>query len=132
MISRQSNVTSAYVSSVGLSSVFQIGDSFQIKPTTNALAVQREEERFYDFEGDLSMYHAFQQEIPKPIIYEEVTTNFFHENPRINVHFVNVTALSSSAVFHIGSTKDIIAEARVKHIRQLQNLNNRNNLGTET
>jgi len=130
MINRQSNVESAYVNSVGISSVVQVGDSLLIKPKVNALAVQREEERFYGFEGDLSMYQAFQEEIPSPIIYETVTTNFFHENPRINVHSVNITALSSSAVFHIGSTKDIIAEARVKHIRQLQNLDNGNNTDT--
>ncbi|MBU7590980.1 spore germination protein GerPE [Metabacillus halosaccharovorans] len=123
MINRQSNVSSAYVNSVGLSSVFQIGDSFQIKPTTNVLAVQREEERFFDYEGDTSMFQAFQEEIPQPIIYEEITTNFFHEKPMINVSFVNIAALSSSAVFHIGSTKDIIAEARVKHIRQLKGVN---------
>ena len=121
MINRQSSVESAYVNSIGLSSVFQIGDSLQITPTTNALAVQREEERFYGNEGELSMFQSFQEQIPMPIIYESVTTNFFHENPRINVRFVNVAALSSSAVFHIGSTKDIIAEARVKHIRQLKN-----------
>ncbi|WP_175638275.1 spore germination protein GerPE [Metabacillus schmidteae] len=124
MINRQSNVTSAYVNSVGLSSVFQIGDSLQITPTTNVLAVQREEEKFFGYEGDTSMFQAFQEEIPQPIIYEPVITNFFHEIPRINVHSVNVTALSSSSVFHIGSTKDIIAEARVKHIRQLKNNNN--------
>ncbi len=124
MINRMSNVTSAYVNSVGLSSVFQIGDSLQITPTTNALAVQREEERYYGYEGDTSMYQTFQEEIPQPIIYEAVITNFFHENPRINVHMVNITALSSSSVFHIGSTKDIISEARVKHIRQIKDNNN--------
>ncbi len=124
MISRQSNVVSAYVNSVGISSVFQIGDSMQITPKINTLAVQREEELFYDFEGDLSMFQTFKEDIPQPIIFESVTTNFFHEIPRINVYSVNIASISSSSVFHIGSTNDIISEARVKHIRQLKNKNN--------
>lgn len=117
MISRFSNVTTAYVNSMGLSSVFQIGDSMQVKPSVKVLAEQREEERYYGTEGDLSQYPIYEEEIPQPIFYEQLTTNFFHENPSINVHTINIIALSSSAVFHIGSTKDIVCETRTKHIR---------------
>jgi spore germination protein PE len=117
MISRYSNVTTAYVNSVGISSVFQIGDSMEITPAVNVLAVQREEERHYGTEGDLSQYSIYEEEIPQPILYEQLTTNFFHENPRIKVDIVNIIAISSSSVFQIGSTKDIACVNRTKHIR---------------
>lgn len=120
MISRFSNVSVAYVNTIQFSSVFTIGDSKQITPIVKVLAVQREEERYYGKEGDLSQYPIFEEEIPQPIVYEQITTNFFHENPRINVHAINILALSSSAVFQIGSTKDIICETRTKHIRHFK------------
>jgi spore germination protein PE len=120
MISRFSNVNSAYVNSVGISSVFQIGDSRQIKPSVKVFAVQREEERYYGKEGDLSQYPIFEEEIPQPILYEQLTSTFFHENPRINVNTINILSLSSSAVFQIGSTKDIVCETRTKHIRHFK------------
>lgn len=120
MISRHSNVGSAYVNSIGISSVFHIGDSMQVTPKVKALAIQREEERYFGSEGNFSTYPIFKEEIPLPVFYDPIVTNFFHENPKINVHTINITAISSSAVFHIGSTKDIVAESRTKHIRQLK------------
>lgn len=121
MISRFSKVNTVYTNSIGLSSIFTIGDSNQITPSVKVLAVQREHEVYYGKEGNLSQYPIFEEDIPQPILYEQLTTNFFHENPSINVQTINITALSSSAVFHIGSTKDIICESRMKHIRQLKN-----------
>jgi spore germination protein PE len=120
MISRYSNVNTAYVNSVGISSVFNIGDSMEITPSIKVLAVQREEERYHGTEGDLSQYEIFEEEFPQPILYEQITTNFFHENPKITVHTINITAISSSAVFQIGSTKDIVCETRTKHIRHFK------------
>lgn len=117
MISRYSIVKTAYVNSVGISSVFQIGDSMEITPSIKVLAVQREEERHYGTEGDLSQYPIFEEDIPQPILYEQLTTNFFHENPRINVNTINIIAVSSSSIVQIGSTKDIVSENRTKHIR---------------
>ena len=117
MISRFSNVTTAYVNSMGLSSVFQIGDSMQVKPSVKVFAEQREEERYYGAEGDLSQYPTYEEEIPQPLFYEQLTTNFFHENARINVQTIKILAISSASVFHIGSTKDIVCETRTKHIR---------------
>ncbi|WP_226670014.1 spore germination protein GerPE [Metabacillus litoralis] len=120
MISRFSQVTSAYVNSIGISSVFNIGDSQRITPSSRVLAIQREEERYSGDEGDLSEYPIYEEEIPQPQFYENVTTNFFHINPKISVSNVNIIAISSSSVFQIGSTKDIICETRVKNTRQLK------------
>jgi spore germination protein PE len=117
MISRFSIVKTAYVNSIGLSSVFQIGDSMEITPSIKVLAVQREEERHYGTEGELSQYLVFEEEIPQPILYEQLTTNFFHENPKIKVDAIKIISISSSSVFQIGSTKNIVSENRTKHIR---------------
>ncbi|KKI93562.1 hypothetical protein WQ54_02835 [Bacillus sp. SA1-12] len=118
MISRFSSVNSAYVNTVGISSVFNIGDSMQITPSIKVLAIQREHEVYYDEEGNFSEFPIFEEEIPQPVFYEQLTTNFFHKNPKINVNSITVTSISSSAIFQIGSTKDIVCDTRTKHIRQ--------------
>jgi len=117
MISRFSKVNSVYVNSIGLSSVFTIGDSMNITPSVKVFSEQREEEKFFGSEGDLSKYPIFEEEIPYPVFYEQITTNFFHKKPSIQVNTVTVTALSSSAVFQIGSSKDVFCESRTLHIR---------------
>ncbi|MDQ0232246.1 spore germination protein GerPE [Metabacillus malikii] len=117
MISRFSKVKSVYVNSIGLSSVFSIGDSMNITPNVKVLAEQREEEKYFGNEGNLHQYPVFDEDIPYPIFYERITTSFFHENASINVNTVSVTALSSAAVFQIGSSKDIKCESRILHIR---------------
>ncbi|WP_299091827.1 spore germination protein GerPE [uncultured Metabacillus sp.] len=121
MISRFSNVNRAYVNTVGISSVFNIGDSMQITPLIKVLAIQREQEIYYDEEGKFSQFPIFEEEIPQPVFYEQLTTNFFNKNPKINVDSISVTSISSSAILQIGSTKDIVCESRTKHIRQSKN-----------
>ncbi|MGD6817720.1 spore germination protein GerPE [Metabacillus sp. 84] len=119
MYNRNSIVDAAYVNTLGLSSVFQIGDSREIVPKANVFAVQREAEIFYDNEGDFSRYEIFQIPIPRPVRTETVIPSYFHEKPFIRVKFVKLLAVSTSGVFQIGSTDLIDAEARVKHTRQL-------------
>jgi spore germination protein PE len=123
MQNRLSIVDKAYVNSVGISSIFQIGDSVDIVPLVKVYAVQREEEIFYDNEGDLKQYSLYEEKLPKPLITENIQTAFYHENPTIRVGAVKVTSISSSAVVQFGSTNTISAEARVKHIRQLRSRN---------
>ncbi|MBS2968301.1 spore germination protein GerPE [Metabacillus sp. KIGAM252] len=119
MYNRNSIVDAAYVNILGFSSIFNIGDSREILPKANVFAVQREAEVFYDNEGDFSKYDLFQLPIPRPIKSENVVTSYIHEKPFIRTKFVKIIAVSTSAVFHIGSTDLIDMEARVKHTRQL-------------
>ncbi|KZZ84563.1 hypothetical protein AS29_010340 [Bacillus sp. SJS] len=107
------------MNTVGISSVFNIGDSREILPKCNVFAVQREAEVFYDNEGDFSRYDIFQLPMPRPIKSEFVNPVYFHEKPFIRTKFVKILAISTSGVFHIGSTDLIDAEARIKHTRQL-------------
>jgi spore germination protein PE len=125
MINRLSIVNKAYVNSIGISSLFQIGDSVDILPRTNVYAVQRESEIFLGSEGDLKQYSLYSEPLPKPLITEKIQTSFHHENPTIKVGAVKVTSISSSAVVQFGSTNTISAESRVKHIRQLLSENER-------
>lgn len=122
MISRLSNVKTIYVNSVGISSVFTIGDSVNITPVVKVLAVQREEEKFFGNEGDLTQFPIFHKEIIQPVVYEQISTVFFHQTPKITVDHISVTGISSSSVFQIGSSKAINCESRTKHIRHLKDL----------
>ncbi len=120
MLNRLSIVDKAYVDSIGISSIFQIGDSIDIVPKVKVYAVQREADVFYGNEGDLKQYSLYEELLPKPLITENIQTSFFHENPTIRVGAVKVTSISSSSVVQFGSTNTISAEARVKNIRQLR------------
>ncbi|MTH53322.1 spore germination protein GerPE [Bacillus mangrovi] len=119
MYNRNSIVDAAYVNSVGISSVFNIGDSREILPKSNVFAVQREAEVFYDNEGDFNQYDIFKLPVPRPIKTENVIPSYYHERPFIRAKFVKILAISTAAVFQIGSTDLIESEARVKHTRQI-------------
>jgi spore germination protein PE len=118
MLRRLSVVNNIYVNSLGLGSVFQIGDSTNIRPLSRALAVQREYQLFYDEEGNFE-YPVFTKPIPQPLFFEKVYMAEMNEKPTIKVNNISVTAVSSSGVVQIGSTGDISSESRIKHIRQL-------------
>jgi spore germination protein PE len=120
MYHRTSVVNNAFVNSIAFSSIFEIGDAFKIDATTKAIAIQREYPLFVENEADFSRYRVFTEHIPIPVVDEEVRTTFIHENPVISVSSVQVTGISSSSIFQIGSTNHVRSEARIKHIRQLQ------------
>ncbi|MGJ9383421.1 spore germination protein GerPE [Salipaludibacillus sp. CF4.18] len=120
MFKRTSVVNKVHVTDVSLNSVFEIGDSWSIKPRSNALAVQREFERFYGDEGDFDAYPIFTIPLPKTLISEHINFTRVNDSSSIYVNKIDITSASASGVLHIGSTKVIDAESRVKHIRQLQ------------
>ncbi|MFC4322320.1 spore germination protein GerPE [Litchfieldia salsa] len=119
MFRRLSVVESIYVNSVSFSSVLQIGDSSHITPVTQALAVKREYPLFFSNEGNFNEYSVFTRPIPAVSIEESFNMATFNEKPNIKVNTIRVTGASASSVIHIGSTNNIRAEARIKHIRQL-------------
>jgi spore germination protein PE len=118
---RISEVTNIKLQSVNSSSVLQVGDSYKLKPFSRAIAVQREGALFLGEEGDFSKYEIFNMKLPIPYAEESVTTNFINECPAIVTENVYILSLAASSIFHIGSTKIIESEARVKHFRQLIN-----------
>lgn len=120
MMYRNSVVQTLKTQSVSFGGALQIGDSNQVTPVSYALAVQREYPLFFTNEGSFH-YKIFKMKLPTIPITEKMKINIFHENPSIHVNHIDVLGVSSSGVVHIGSTRHIDAEARVKHIRHLYN-----------
>lgn len=116
---RISHVEEINVHALSFSSHFTIGDSAHINAYSKAIAVKREFPRYYGREGNFLAYSLFTRPIPKPIITENVCMNVTNNNPNIQVQKVDVNGIAFSSVFQIGSNKTTIAEARIKHIRQL-------------
>jgi spore germination protein PE len=87
---------------------------------SRALAVQREAEIFYNYEGDYSLFPIFSEPIPlPPIDMDEVLFQKTDLIPFIHVPQINITGVSAASVVHIGNSNHVYMESRVKHIRQL-------------
>lgn len=121
MIFRNSVVGTYKSQIVSFGGIIQMGDSYLLRPVSYALAVQREQEIFFSDEGNFNDYQIFTIQLPNVPITENVVMNVHNENPSIHVNNVYCLGISSSGIVHIGSTKHIISEARVKHIRHLMN-----------
>lgn len=119
MYKRTSLVKAIHVRSVSSSSIFQIGDSTHITPRSKALAVQRQAELFYGYEGNFNQYPIFTKPLAKQQVNENVSFSRYNVSPFIKVNHIDILGTSASAVLHIGSTSTYDAEAIVKHIRQL-------------
>lgn len=118
---RTSKVKFMKVHSVGITSTLQIGDVEEIIPKVKILAVQRYLSLFFGNEGSFNQedFPLFQQPITHLLPETGVSSAFFHEVPVIRVRAVKIAGVSSSSVFQVGSTRRMISEARVKHIRKL-------------
>lgn len=120
---RTALVNHIHVTSLATASTFEIGDSSQIQALSRAIALQREQQLFYSNEMDFSQYDIFQE----PIHFEPVTEPFTFEvesmQPMIKVNEIKVIGVSTSSILHIGNTKNVYLESRVKHIRQLMKRN---------
>lgn len=119
MFRRTSIVPNIYVNSLAFSSVFEIGDAHAIHLDSKAIAVQRQYPLFVEDEADFTNFSIFSEPIPASVLDEPVQSTFIHENPVIKVQSIYLIGASNSSVLQIGSAKQISAEARVKHIRQL-------------
>ncbi|MBT2684284.1 spore germination protein GerPE [Bacillus sp. ISL-37] len=130
MLQRITCVDHIKIDSVSFSSIFQIGDSEQIQAVSRALAVQREAEIFFDNEGNFDAFTVFSEAIPFQAADDENVTFSTHNlNPVLKVRNIDILGASSSSVVHLGNSRNIAMEARVKHIRQL--LPRNNNSGVE-
>lgn len=105
------------VNSLTYSSIFDIGDANTFKPETKALAVQREEGVPSDEGFEFENYDIFEQELPTPPEMALVNQQTYQHNPNITVKNVDITGISTSSLFQIGSIKTIDTMARIKHIR---------------
>lgn len=128
MLQRITCVDHIKIDSVSFSSIFQIGDSEQIQAISRALAVQREAEIFFDNEGNFDVFPIFSEPIPfQPTDEENVVFSTHNLNPVLKVMNIDILGASSSSVVHLGNSRNIAMEARVKHIRQLLPRNDKTN-----
>lgn len=119
MLQRTSFVDTIKVAAATFASTVQLGDSCIINGFSRALAVQREAEIFYTNEGNFSAYPVFTEAIPFQPITEAYSFLPHHTIPAIKVNHVNIIAISSSSILHVGNSQNISMETRVKHIRHL-------------
>lgn len=116
---RKSVVWELSVISIDNSSAVEIGDCDWVAPTSNVLSVQRELAMFRLNEFRLRDYGLFNRPVVHPAVTEHVFMNRIQAYPVIRVGRIRVTALSSSCVIQIGSSRRLHAESRMKHIRHL-------------
>ncbi|MBY4603341.1 MULTISPECIES: spore germination protein GerPE [Bacillus] len=122
MFKRISRIRLIKFNSLGIASVFQVGDTNEIDMSVKVLAVQRSLAVFYSNEGSFNRkeYPIFQQQAVKPIPETGVHSAFCHEVPIIHVRSIKIQGVSSSSVFHAGASSLVRGDARIKHIRQIQ------------
>jgi spore germination protein PE len=118
MLQRISNVDKVKVSIVSYSSVIQLGDSCITNGYSRALAVQREAEEFYGNEGNFPSYSVFTKPIPLPPINEEISMFTHNTKPVIKVNHIDIIGISAASILHVGNTRNVSMEVRIKHIRQ--------------
>jgi spore germination protein PE len=127
MLQRTSAIHLINVDIASFATTIQLGDSCVIDGFSRALAVQREAEIFYGNEGNFSSYPVFSEPIPLPPIDENLTYFVHQLNPVIKVNNIGIIGISSSSVLHVGNSRNVSMEVRVKHIRQLLSKGNDGN-----
>ncbi|SEN13310.1 spore germination protein PE [Mesobacillus persicus] len=119
MLQRTTSVKDIEIDSLAISSVLQIGDSEYIHGFSRAIAVQRQVELFFGNEGNFADYPIFSEPITLPPVSEKIHLTRQNINPFLKVGKIDIIGVSSSAVVHLGNTKHVSLETRIKHIRQL-------------
>jgi spore germination protein PE len=119
MLQRTSCVDTINIKIASFSSTVQLGDSCIINGLSRAIAVQREADVFYGNEGNLSSYRVFSEPIPFLPINEPFSYSRQNPNPLIKVSKIDIIGISSASLLHVGNSRHVSMEARVKHIRQL-------------
>lgn len=118
MLQRISNVDHLYVMVLSYSSIIQLGDSCILNGFSRAIAVQREAEIFHGNEGNFPSYSVFKKPISFLPVHETVTFLPHNPNPIIKVNKINIIGISNSSILHVGNSKNVSMESRIKHIRQ--------------
>lgn len=117
-MTRFSVVKSIKIRSIQIAGTGHFGDSYALVPRSKVLAVARELPIFSDEDDDVSQYEIYTRPIQLPPITDEVQVTRNNEQPYIRAGHISIHGVSTSGIVHIGSTKHIDTEARVKHMRQ--------------
>lgn len=120
MLKRTSIVNDIDTTAMTISSIAEIGDSAYIHAFSRAFALQREEQLFLGDEAQLAHYDIFSRPFPDEPLTEQIHFESIAVNPFIKVGSINITAISSSSILHVGSSRNICLESRIKHVRHLR------------
>nr|WP_280518457.1 spore germination protein GerPE [Lederbergia wuyishanensis] len=119
MWGRNSVVQHILVYSILSNGVLEIGDTVFLRPSTQALAVQRQQELYFGKEANYQP-RIFSENIPiPPFAFPPPFTRKYHEKPNICVGRISIKGISTSGMVQIGNTEHVYSEAKVDHIRQL-------------
>jgi spore germination protein PE len=99
--------------------IIEIGDSAEITPLAFSIAVQRERAVFYANEFNFDDYSIFSRKLLQPVITENITKIRMNDSPVIRVRKIDISTVASCGVVHLGSSRLLKAESRIKHIRHL-------------
>lgn len=104
--------------SITQSSIYEIGDAYQAKPTSKVIALQKEGQTF---QGDLEFedFSIFLKKPNLPSTLPNIKKRSVHHNPFIHVNQTSILAVSSSSIVQVGNLNHIKADSRVKHFRIL-------------
>ncbi|AJH19044.1 MULTISPECIES: spore germination protein GerPE [Bacillus] len=119
MLRHTSIVQNVSIVSMGVSAVFQAGDSNQIELKNRALIVHREIPCYIKGEGRFDAFEIFTDEyITIPKRTTDVKLNIVNECPFIEVNDVHLRTLLNSACFQIGNVDYVFNNSRTLQIRQ--------------
>jgi spore germination protein PE len=116
---RKSVVGELSVLSVDNSSAIEIGDTERLAPVSRVLAVQRQEAIFPFGEFAMRNYAAYSRPVPLPVVAERLVMKRDLPKPPVHVGSIRIIAVSSSVIIQVGSSCELLAESRIKHIRHL-------------
>lgn len=116
---RNAGVEELSVISADNTCVVEIGDCERLAPVTRALSVHRERAIFGTNEFAIGDFPGFTRPVPHPIAPERISIHRVQQEPHIRVGRIRIVAMSSSCIVQVGSSRDLVAESRIKHIRHL-------------
>ncbi len=120
MLQRTSYVDMIYVDSMSRSSMFEIGDVNSLRPRMLAIAVQEEgiaEKGEVPVEfADFPVFSKQPSALPSAPLVRKTS---IHHHPKICVGNISVLGIAASSTLQIGNLNLLDAEARIKHIRIL-------------
>jgi spore germination protein PE len=115
---RLSVVGTLYVTRQAEAAIVQIGDNVISDLFNRTIALQR---AIPDFQGDETRFAAYSI-FSRPILELQAgpSVDFHSRSPvaDIRVRYIHPLVVTASALLRIGVTKTLVAESRIKHIRQ--------------
>ena len=118
MEQRATSVRQISILTVLFSSIVQIGDSRNIAPVADILAVQKYGHPAREEDFLLNKYPIFQTKLLPKISKGEARGEHYHAKD-IKVENLHIQSASTSSIIHIGNTREVQSLARTKHIRVL-------------